>query len=175
MIPCRSTLTLSALAALGLAIAPIAPGTAHAQAAKPAAAPAASDKLVERGRYLVKIAGCNDCHTDGYMQAEGKVPEKEWLTGSSFGWRGPWGTTYAINLRMHMQDRTEAEWLKEARKIDALPPMPWFAVREMHTDDLRAIYRFIRQLGPVGKPAPAFVPPEKEPKPPYALFPSPPK
>lgn len=32
-------------------------------------------KQVERGRYLLKIAGCNDCHTPGYLMAEGKVPE----------------------------------------------------------------------------------------------------
>ena len=26
-------------------------------------------KSVERGRYLVRIAGCNDCHTAGYAQS----------------------------------------------------------------------------------------------------------
>ena len=30
---------------------------------------------VERGRYLVQIAGCNDCHTAGYVQAGGSIPE----------------------------------------------------------------------------------------------------
>jgi uncharacterized membrane protein len=25
-----------------------------------------ADPQVERGRYLVKITGCNDCHTAGY-------------------------------------------------------------------------------------------------------------
>jgi mono/diheme cytochrome c family protein len=39
-----------------------------------AVAHAADDPLVERGRYLVKIAGCNDCHTAGYTQANGAVP-----------------------------------------------------------------------------------------------------
>jgi len=38
--------------------------------------------------------------------------------------------------------------------------------------NVRDIYRFIRHLGPTGKPAPAFVPPGEEPAPPYALFPS---
>lgn len=45
---------------------------------------------VERGRYLVKIAGCNDCHTAGYAISAGKVDEKQWLTGDALGWRGPW-------------------------------------------------------------------------------------
>src|SRR5262245_33528136 len=44
----------------------------------------------DRGRYLVKITGCNDCHTPGYAQTGGKIPEKDWLTGSSLGFRGPW-------------------------------------------------------------------------------------
>jgi len=37
----------------------------------PSPASAASGKdalLVERGKYLAQIAGCNDCHTPGYMQ-----------------------------------------------------------------------------------------------------------
>ncbi len=56
---------------------------------------------VTQGRYLVMMSGCNDCHTHGYMQLEAKVPESDWLTGESVGWYGPWGTTYAINLRAY--------------------------------------------------------------------------
>ena len=44
----------------------------------------------ERGRYLVKITGCNDCHTPGYAEVGGKIPERDWLTSDSIGWRGPW-------------------------------------------------------------------------------------
>ncbi len=64
---------------------------------------------IEAGRYLTIITGCNDCHTDGYLMAEGKVPEEDWLTGSSLGWRGPWGTTYPPNLRLTVQAFTEEE------------------------------------------------------------------
>ena len=170
----RTLIAASFVATLGL-IGPIAISPASAQAAKPApAASAASGKLIERGRYLVQIAGCNDCHTPGYMQTEGKVPEAQWLTGDHFGWRGPWGTTYAINLRLYMQDLSEAQWLKKAHTLNARPPMPSYNLHAMTQDDLRAIYRYIRHAGPAGTHAPAFVPPDKEPKPPYALFPSPP-
>jgi len=41
--------------------------------------------------------------------------------------------------------------------------------------DLRALYRFVRALGPAGQPAPDYVPPSQEPKPPYVTFPVPPK
>lgn len=129
---------------------------------------------VERGRYLVKIAGCNDCHTPGYLQSEGQTPEELWLTGDAFGWRGPWGTTYASNLRILIQGLSENQWILFAKNLKARPPMPWFNLNDMKDEDLRAVYHYIRHLGPGGDPAPAFVPPEKEPNPPYALFPPPP-
>lgn len=130
--------------------------------------------LVERGRYLSRIAGCNDCHTPGYLLSEGKVPEQGWLTGDTLGWRGPWGTTYASNLRLFVQAMTEAQWVNTARVLKVRPPMPWFNLNLMHEEDLKAIYQFLRYLGPGGAPAPAYVPPDQEPKTPYALFPSPP-
>jgi hypothetical protein len=130
--------------------------------------------MVERGRYLTRIGGCNDCHTPGYLLHEGKVPEALWLTGDSFGWRGPWGTTYATNLRLSFANLTEEEWLVMAKNLKAKPPMPWFTLNDMHDEDLRAIYHFVRHLGPGGKEAPAYLPPDQEPSPPYALFPSPP-
>ena len=133
------------------------------------------DPQVERGRYLVRIAGCNDCHTPNYPQTGGKVPESEWLTGDALGWRGPWGTTYPTNLRLYMQDLTEEQWVKKAKTLNARPPMPWFNVRDMTAADLRALYRYVRHLGPAGKPAPAFVPPDQEPKGPAVQFPAPPK
>jgi mono/diheme cytochrome c family protein len=141
-------------------------------AALPAAAQTKkSDPMVDRGRYLIRIGGCNDCHTANYPQSGGKVPEKEWLAGDALGWRGPWGTTYPINLRLYMQDLTEEQWVKKAKSLMTRPPMPWFNVRDMTTRDQRAIYRYIRHLGPAGKPAPAYVPPDKTPPPPFVQFP----
>jgi mono/diheme cytochrome c family protein len=129
---------------------------------------------IERGRYLVRTSGCNDCHTPGYPESGGKMDEKLWLTGSTLGWRGPWGTTFPSNLRLVAQNLTEAQWLKHAR-TEWRPPMPWFSLRDMSDADLAAMYRYLRHLGPAGKPAPTFVPPGQEPKQPYVLFPAPPK
>jgi mono/diheme cytochrome c family protein len=128
---------------------------------------------VERGKYLVKITGCNDCHTPRYAGAGGQVPEAQWLVGDKLGWRGPWGTTYPINLRLYMQDISEDRWVHLAKTRRTRPPMPWFALRDMTEHDLRAIYQFIRSLGPAGEVAPAYVPPEKVPQPPYVQFPVP--
>jgi mono/diheme cytochrome c family protein len=135
----------------------------------------AKDPLVARGRYLAMIAGCNDCHTPGYAPSGGKVDEKQWLVGDTLGWRGPWGTTYPANLRLYMERLSEKEWVAKARKLETRPPMPWFALNAMTDSDLRAIYRYARSLGPAGEPAPAFVPPGQEPRPPYVTFPAPPK
>lgn len=171
VLPCSLALT----AAL-VAFAP-AGASAEADAAKPAAKnPASKDSpQIARGRYLAKIAGCNDCHTSGYLQSAGKVPEDKWLTGDVLGWRGPWGTTYASNLRDKMPKMSEAQWLQYAKTAELRPPMPWFGLREMTDDDLRALYRFVVHLGPDTTPTPAYVPPGQEPKPPFVTFPAPPK
>jgi mono/diheme cytochrome c family protein len=130
-----------------------------------------SDPAVARGRYLIAIAGCNDCHTPNYPQSGGKTPEKDWLTGDALGWRGPWGTTYAANLRLSIPKTSENEWVKKAKTLQTRPPMPWFNLHHMSERDLRAIYRYVKHLGPAGKPAPDYVPPDKTPSGPYVQFP----
>lgn len=130
---------------------------------------------INRGRYLVRISGCNDCHTSGFMENNGKIKEENWLTGSPLGWRGPWGTTYPPNLRLFMKDMSVEQWIKTARTIEARPPMPWYNLRAMSDKDLRAIYAVIKKLGPAGEPAPAYLPPDKEPPMPYFQFVAPPK
>lgn len=134
-----------------------------------------ADPQANRGRYLVKIGGCNDCHTPGYGPTGGKVPEAQWLTGDILGFQGPWGTTYPTNLRLYFQNLTEDEWVKKGRTLSTRPPMPWFNVQAMSTSDLRAMYRYVKSLGPAGQPAPAYLPPGQEPKGPAVKFPAPPK
>jgi len=149
--------------------------TVSAQCALAAPSKASEAKQIERGRYIARIAGCNDCHTPGYAQTGGKIPEQQWLTGDQLGWRGPWGTTYPINLRLYMQGISEDQWVKIAHTVQSRPPMPWFGLRDMSAPDLRALYRFVRQLGAEGVAAPAYLPPGQEPKGPFVLFPQPPK
>lgn len=151
-----SSITFAAIAALST--------TAAAEASS-------EDALVEQGRYLVRTAGCNDCHTPGYAASEGRVDESVWLIGDKVGWSGPWGTTYASNLRIYMANRSEASWLKTARSFKPRPPMPWFNVHAMSERDLRALYRYVRSLGPTGEPAPAYVPPGQTPNGPAIRFP----
>lgn len=131
---------------------------------------AVSDDDIARGRYLIRTSGCNDCHTSGYMEANGDLPEVQWLKGDSMGFRGPWGTTYPTNLRLFMLDLTEDEWVDLVPMIETRPPMPWFNLREMNEEDLRAMYRFVRHLGPAGEEAPVAVAPDEEPDTAYIHF-----
>lgn len=109
---------------------------------------------LERGRYLVQVTGCNDCHTAGYAQAGGRIDEERWLLGDGTGHEGPWGTSFPSNLRLTLLRFTDEQWLDYARTLSTRPPMPWFALRTMNDDDLLAILRFVQWLGPKGEPAP---------------------
>jgi hypothetical protein len=124
----------------------------------------------EAGKYLVMVAGCNDCHTPGFAENDGKIPESEWLTGSPVGFRGPWGTTYPSNLRLFLQTLSEEEWLKVAHTRNSMPPMPWPSLHSMSNQDLISIYRYIKSLGPKGNPAPLYSGPDTEPNTPYFIF-----
>lgn len=149
-----STLFIAACQPVPTPEAVAAPRDAH-----PAPAAAVPEDTIARGEYLVRIAGCNDCHTAGYAEAGGEVDTARWLTGSPLGYRGPWGTTYATNLRLRIDGMEEAEWLAYTASLRTRPIMPDFVLRTMHEADRVAIYRFVKSLGPAGEPAPAFVPP----------------
>lgn len=162
----------TALLALGLAACQ--PSGPPAAAAAPA--PSTEAELLARGEYLVRIAGCNDCHTPRYAETGGKVDKAAWLTGTPLGFHGPWGTTYASNLRLRLHELSEAQWLEYSANLRTRPIMPDFAVRDMSEQDRRAIYRFVRSLGPAGQPAPDALPPGRTPPPPYfgMVLPEPP-
>ena len=122
---------------------------------------------VERGQYLTTIGGCNDCHTDGFILAEGDIPEDQWFLGSPVGFRGPWGTTYPSNLRISAQNMTEDQWVALLRSRTALPPMPWMNLNQLAESDLRALYRYIASLGAAGELMPTALTPDVEPTTPY--------
>jgi mono/diheme cytochrome c family protein len=143
------------------------PPAASSEAATVDSPRVVSSSPIEAGRYLAIVGGCNDCHTEGYLQTEGNVPEEEWLKGSALGWRGPWGTTYPPNLRLTVTDYSEDEWVTLLRERKALPPMPWMNLNQMSETDARALFQYIQFLGPAGERMPAAVPPDQEPTTPY--------
>jgi hypothetical protein len=50
------------------------------------------------------------------------------------------------------------------------PPMPWFNLHAMTDADLRAMYRYVRSLGPKGAPAPSYAGPAQKVATPYIVF-----
>ena len=157
-----------------------APATSTSEAMPPVNGPAiAATSMEQAGEYLTVVGGCNDCHTQGWSESDGKVAPADRLAGMNVGFRGPWGTSYGKNLRTIVQRQTEDRWvqvLTTADGGDGKPPMPWWNTRQMSDRDLRAMYRYIKSLGPKLNGVPRSLPPGKEPSGPYIwVAPQPPK
>jgi mono/diheme cytochrome c family protein len=125
---------------------------------------------VARGAQVAVIGGCNDCHTPGYNESNGKVDPAMALIGIPVGFNGPWGTSYAKNLRLVVQPMTEDQFVQYAKSLMTLPPMPWYNVRALDEPDMRSLYQYIKSLGAPGMPVPAALPPGVKPKTPYRVF-----
>jgi len=137
--------------------------------ALPGASPRAADSPhvvgpdpISIGRFLVNYGGCNDCHTPHWDERHLAIPESRRLTGNPEGFTGPWGTSYAANLRLVIAGLSEDQWLALVRNHRNVghPPMPWWNVQVLGLNEQRAIYAYIHSLGPAGKPAPAYQPPQ---------------
>ena len=125
---------------------------------------------IDRGRYLVKNMGCNDCHTPGYQKGK-SVPEEDWLTGGDLGFRDTYGTTYPTNLRLLLNSMSEDDWSVFAREMRQNVPMESVLLPRASEHDLRAIYQFVKYLGPKGDPAPPRLPAGVTPLTEYIEFP----
>ncbi|MEP6621499.1 MAG: cytochrome C [bacterium] len=132
--------------------------TANANAMPPATGPSvAADNMEKAGEYLTIVGSCNDCHTQGWAESKGKVAPADRFAGLDVGFRGAWGTVYGKNLRTITQRQSEDHWvevLKTADGGDGKPPMPWWNTALMSDRDLRAMYRYIKSLGPNTKGVP---------------------
>ena len=111
---------------------------------------AQSDPLIERGRYLVGFGSCNDCHTAGWLESDGTIPVSRWMTGSNLGYRGPWGTSYPANVRLEFQAHFGSRLALHGAQRGGHWPMVWHDLRFLKAEAQRAIYRFIKYLGPSG-------------------------
>jgi hypothetical protein len=129
--------------------------------------------VIERGRHVIKTMGCNSCHTQDYMIKRSSIPEEDWLTGSTLGFLGPYGTAYPTNLRLLLNNMTEDEWLVLAKQMRKESPMAWIMLRETVDPDLRAIYKFVKHLGPKGTPASSRLPAGVMPTTQYVEYPDP--
>ena len=125
---------------------------------------------VTKGERVAIIGGCHDCHTAGYAETNGTIDPAVALKGNPVGYQGPWGTTYAVNLRLVAAKYSEDDFVKYLSTFQTRPPMPWFNVHVLEESEVRSLHRYIVSLGEPGDPAPAFVPPGEKPKSPYIVF-----
>lgn len=137
----------------------------------PSAGPAVQAMTMEEaGEYLTIVGSCNDCHTQGWTELKGKVAPADRFAGLNVGFRGEWGTVYGKNLRTITQRQNEDHWVQVLRTSDGgdgKPPMPWWNTALMSDRDLRAMYRYIKSLGPNPNGTPRNLVPGKEPTGPY--------
>ena len=90
----------------------------------------------------------------------GQVDANVALKGSPAGFEGPWGKTFAKNLRLTVKDMSEDDWVKFSDTFQAAPPMPWYNVHAFTDVEARSLYQYIKSLpGDLGEQAPPAIPP----------------
>jgi len=133
---------------------------------------------VERGKYLVNITGCHDCHSP---KSQGMTPDPARLLSGRpqttkmptkadgeihasldlTAWFGPWGQTVASNLTPDpatglpargYNEKTFVQTMRTGKKPNGtavMPPMPIDVYQNLTDDDLRAIWAYLATLKPI--------------------------
>ena len=130
----------------------------------------AQDVSAEKGARVAIIGGCHDCHSPGYGESNGVIDPATALVGSPVGYQGPWGTTYAANLRLVAAEHSEDQFVEYLSTFETRPPMPWFNVHHFDESEMRSLHQYIVSLGEPGEPTPAYVPPGEKVTTPYMVF-----
>ena len=148
---------------------------------------------VERGRYLVGITGCHDCHspkikgmTPDLTRALSGRPSTTSLPSTAdnevhasldlTAWTGPWGQSVASNLTpdpatgigTRYTEATFIQTMRTGKKPNGTmiqPPMPSEVYQNMTDADLRAIWAYLRTIKPIQNAVLAGLPPPGSKKP----------
>ncbi len=176
----KVTISLASVFALSLAAAP----SLYAQTA--------ADSQVERGKYLVGITGCHDCHSPkltGMKPDPDRIlsgrPQSTKVPSSALGevhasedltaWTGGWGQSVASNLTPDPATGlgmryTEAKFVQTMRTgkkpegVAIMPPMPVDVYVNMKDDDLKAIFAYLKTIKPIRNAVRAGLTPPAAPK-----------
>jgi cytochrome c553 len=143
--------------------------------AQSSSAPSDSSAKIARGKYLMTIGACNDCHSPKLdpqqhpdpkrpfsgrpqtTQAPSQNPGEIHASLDLTAWAGPWGVSYGANLTPDPETGikkryTEAAFIKTLRTgkkpegEDLLPPMPWELYKVLSDDDIKAIYAYLQTI-----------------------------
>ena len=132
---------------------------------------AAADAQTDRGKYLVIVAGCSDCHTPGSLL--GKPDMTKFLGGSNVGFAIPGLGVFPGRNLTPDKETGLGTWTK-AQIVTAFttgvrpdgrilaPIMPWQALSKLTKSDALAIATYLKSLPPVKNAVPGpFGPSEK--------------
>lgn len=132
-----------------------------------------ADAQLDRGKYLVSIGGCNDCHTPGSQF--GKPEMSRYLAGSNIGFEIPGLGVFVPRNLTPDKETGLGNWTAE-EIITALttgkrpdgrvlaPVMPWQGYSVMTKEDSMAVAMFLKSIPPVKNVIPGpFGPNEKIP------------
>jgi mono/diheme cytochrome c family protein len=122
-----------------------------------------ADSQLDRGKYLVTLGGCNDCHTPGYFF--GKPDSARYLGGSDVGFEIPGLGAFAGANITPDKETGIGSWTAD-EVVRALqtgvrpdgrilaPIMPWHAFANLTKDDATAIAVFLQSLPSVKNAVP---------------------
>ena len=130
---------------------------------------AAHSNAIKRGQYLVRLAGCETCHTP--RNAEGLIQGMEFAGGSIFRHANDEADA-ASNLTPDptgIGSYTEQQFIAVIRTGRAghrqiNSAMPWYFYRNMTDSDLKAIFAYLKALPPISHKIDNTQPPSPCPK-----------
>jgi mono/diheme cytochrome c family protein len=131
----------------------------------------ADEAQIERGKYLVNLGGCHDCHTPGYFL--GKPDMTQYLGGSDVGLSLPTGVFVGRNLTPDKETGL-GSWTKEqiiaafaaGKRPDGrelAPIMPWEAFSHLTDADKDAIASYLQSIPAVKRAVPGPFTPNEAP------------
>ena len=147
-------------------------GGAALLAASLSSAQAADQKQIARGKYLVTIGGCNDCHTPGALT--GAPDFKQTLGGSNVGFAIP-GLGVFVGRNLTPDPETGLGKWTTRQIITAFttgkrpdgrvlaPIMPWEGLSHLTKSDAQAIAAYLKSLPPVKHAVPGPFGPNETP------------
>jgi mono/diheme cytochrome c family protein len=115
----------------------------------------ADDAQIARGRYLVIVAGCSDCHTPGALI--GAPDMKRYLGGSDVGFSIPGQGVFVGENLTPDKETGIGSWTSEqilsairtGKRPDGVelsPVMPYSAFSHLSDEDAQAIAAFLKSL-----------------------------
>ncbi len=127
---------------------------------------------IARGKYLVQLGGCGDCHTPGYFF--GQPDHARFLGGSDVGFEMPDGSVVVGPNLTPDRDTGLGKWtaadiakaLRTGVRPDGRvlsPIMPWPALAHLTPSDMDALIAYLKSLRPVNNLAPGPFTPKQKP------------